>query len=364
MKRTVDSRAGGADHADEHAHEHIHVHDHKGSHNHGDRRATSTVSGREDSGDHSHRAGHGHSHAPASFGKAFAIGIALNLAFVIIEGVFGLLSNSLALVADAGHNLSDVLGLAIAWVASVLVKRRPTHKHTYGYRRSSILAALINAVFLLVAIGAIAWEAIKRFGTPEPVAGVTVIAVALVGIVVNGVTALLFMSGRKHDLNIKGAYMHMAADAGVSVGVVLAGVAILFTGWEWLDPVVSLAIVVVIFLGTWGLLRDSVNMAMDAVPENINSADVRSYFQALPHVAEVHDLHIWAMSTTETALTAHLVVKNPAEFSDASLKRSVDEMRDRFGIQHCTLQVESGDPVHPCTYCVPASASPATGQKA
>ncbi len=309
---------------------------------------------------HNHSGKQGHSHAPASFGRAFAIGILLNTAFVVIEGVFGFLSNSLALVADAGHNLSDVLGLLIAWGAAILVKRQSTERRTYGMRRSSILAALINAVFLLVAIGAIAWEAIKRFADPAPVAGGTVIVVALVGVVINTATALMFMSGRKHDLNIRGAYLHMAADAGVSVGVVLAGVVILFTGWLWLDPAVSLAIVAVIFIGTWGLLRDSVNLALDAVPENISIAEVQNYLQGLAPVTDVHDLHIWAMSTTETALTAHLVVCDPQEVDDALLKRAVDDMHERFGIEHCTLQVESGDPAHPCSYCVPVP----TAQKA
>lgn len=304
--------------------------------------------------EHAHSHGVGHSHAPASYGRAFAIGIVLNTGFVIVEAVFGLLSNSLALVADAGHNLSDVLGLCIAWVATILVKRQPTRRHTYGLRRSSILAALANAVFLLIAIGAIAWEAVKRFAEPGDVQGGVVIAVALVGIAINTATALLFMSGRKGDLNIRGAYLHMAADAGVSAGVVVAGVAILFTGWVWIDPVVSLAIVAVIFLGTWGLLRDSVNLALDAVPENIESAEVEHYLKGLPQVTEVHDLHIWAMSTTETALTAHLVVRNPREVYDSTIKQAVDEMHERYGIEHCTLQIESGDPNHPCNYCVPA----------
>ncbi len=302
---------------------------------------------------YNHVHGGGHSHAPADFGRTFAMEIILNTGFVVLEAVFGILSNSLALVADAGHNLGDVLGLVIAWVASILVKRQSTQRHTYGYRRSSILAALINAVFLLVAIGAIAWEAVKRFSEPSPVEGATVIWVAAIGIVINTVTALLFMSGRKQDLNIKGAYLHMAADAGVSLGVVIAGIVILVTGWLWIDPVISLAIVVVIFIGTWGLLRDSVNLALDAVPESIESGDVGDYLKSLPRVTEVHDLHIWAMSTTETALTAHLVVDDPRRVDDAMLKRAVSEMHERFGIEHCTLQVESGDPTHPCTYCIP-----------
>lgn len=294
-----------------------------------------------------HDHGHAHSHAPANFGRAFAIGIALNTGFVVIEAVFGVLAGSLALVADAGHNLSDVLGLLLAWGASILVRRRPTIRRTYGLRRSSILAALLNAVFLLLAIGAIGREALGRFAHPEPTAGGPIIAVALVGIVINGTTALLFASGRRGDLNIRGAYLHMAADAGVSLGVVLAGLAILLTGWRWLDPAVSLAIVVVIFVGTWGLLRDSVNLALDAVPEGIDTAAVAAYLSALPGVTAVHDLHIWAMSTTETALTAHLVIPGGGD-TDALLARACGELHDRFGIAHATMQIERGDPAHPC----------------
>ena len=295
-----------------------------------------------------HDHGHGHSHAPANFGRAFAIGIALNITFVVIEAVYGRLSNSLALVADAGHNLSDVLGLVLAWGASVLARRHPTLRRTYGLRRSSILAALLNAVVLLVAVGGIAWEALRRFGNPEPTAGGTVIVVAAIGIAVNGGTALLFMAGRKGDLNIRGAFLHMAADAGVSLGVVLAGLAILATGRAWLDPAVSLAIVVVIVVGTWGLLRDSVNLALDAVPEGIDMAAVQGYLGSLPAVVEVHDLHVWGMSTTETALTAHLVMPDTT-CDDATLSRICGELHDRFGIEHTTLQVESGDPAHPCS---------------
>jgi len=294
-----------------------------------------------------HDHGHAHSHAPANFGRAFAIGIALNTGFFIIEAVFGVLSGSLALVADAGHNLSDVLGLLLAWGASVLVRRSPTPQRTYGLRRTSILAALFNAVFLLIAIGAIAWEAVGRFARPAPVAEGTVIWVALLGIAVNTATALLFMAGRKDDLNIRGAFLHMAADAGVSLGVVLAGLTILFTGWQWLDPTVSLLIAAVIFIGTWGLLRDSVNLALDAVPEGIDTAAVAAYLAALPGVTEVHDLHIWAMSTTETALTAHLVIPDGRD-DDALLARVCAELHDRFGIEHTTVQIECGNPAHPC----------------
>ena len=282
---------------------------------------------------------HDHSHAAGSFNRAFAIGVGLNISFVVIEMIYGVRANSLALVADAGHNLSDVLGLALAWVASVLARRRPTPRRTYGLRRSSVLAALANAVLLLVAIGAIAWEAVKRFANPAPVAAGTIILVAAVGIVINTVTALLFLRGRKGDLNIKGAFLHMVADAGVSAGVVLAGFAIGATGWSWLDPVISLVIVVVIFIGTWGLLRDSVNLAMDAVPEGIDEAAVRDYLASLPGVTEVHDLHIWGMSTTDVALTAHLV-KPEVQDDDRLLLTIYHELHDRYGIQHATLQVE------------------------
>jgi cobalt-zinc-cadmium efflux system protein len=290
---------------------------------------------------------HHHSHEPQNYNRAFVIGIALNVGFVVVEAVFGFLTNSLALLADAGHNLSDVLGLLLAWGASWLVRRRPTQRYTYGLRRSSILAALLNASVLLVAMGAIATEAIRRFSTPQPVSGGTMLGVALVGIVINGVTAVMFMSGRERDLNIKGAFLHMAADALVSFGVVLAGIAILTTGWLWFDPVISLIIVVVIVVGTWNLLRDSLDLALDAVPQGIEPQAVQIYLDQLPGVVEVHDLHIWAMSTTETALTAHLVMLtgNPG---DAFLSRISMELHDKFGIEHTTIQVETGNFLLPC----------------
>ncbi len=294
---------------------------------------------------HSHR--HDHAHAPANFGRAFAVGIALNAGFVLVEVLFGLRSHSLSLVADAGHNLSDVLSLFLAWGASILVRRAPTVQRTYGWRRASVLTALLNAALLLVAIGAIAWEAIQRFRTPAPVAGGTVIVVALIGILVNGATALLFASGRKGDMNIRGAFLHMATDAGVSLGVMIAGVLILLTGWTWLDPTISLAIVVIVFASTWGLLRDSVNLALDAVPASVDPAAVRTALEKLPGVAGVHDVHIWAMSTTEIALTAHLVAPDHL-LHDALLFRAADELHDRFEIEHATLQIESGDPAYPC----------------
>jgi len=296
---------------------------------------------------HSHDRDRDHSHVPKNFDRAFAIGIALNVGFVVVEVVFGLFANSLALLADAGHNLSDVLSLLFAWGASVLVRKLPTQRHTYGLRRTSILAALINALVLLVAVGAIAWEAILRFGHPEAVASDTVIWVASVGIVINGFTAWLFMSGQKQDMNIRGAYLHMMADAAVSLGVVLAAITIKFTDWLWLDPVMSLVVAVIIGIGTWGLLRESLSLALDAVPANIHPAKVEAYLASLPGIEAVHDLHIWAMSTTEIALTVHLV-KPDAVIDDLLLVQINNELRELFGIQHTTVQFERGDTSHPC----------------
>ena len=291
---------------------------------------------------HSHHdhAGHSHGHAPADFGRAFIIGIGLNTVFVIFEVIYGTLAKSLALVADAGHNASDVLGLFLAWGAYLVAKRRPSQKHTYGLRRSSILASLTNAVLLLVALGVIIWEAVHRFAQPVPVAGGTVIWVATLGIAINGVTAYLFASGRKGDLNLRGAYQHMFADALVSAGVVVAGVVILFTGWNWLDPLVSLVLAAVILYGTWGLLRESLDLALDAVPENVNLNEVKSFLSAQPGVSGVHDLHVWGMSTTETALTVHLVV--PEGLADEGLQRLRHELHQQFGVEHATVQIEQG----------------------
>lgn len=282
---------------------------------------------------------HGHHHGPADYNRAFMLGIGLNVAFVLAEGACGFWANSIALVADAGHNLSDVLGLLLAWGASYLGRQQPTVRRTYGLRRSSILAALLNAVLLLLAIGGIGWEALQRFSRPEPVAALVVIAVAAVGVVVNTATALLFLSGRKDDLNIRGAYLHMAADAGVSATVVLAGVAIRLTGWSWIDPAVSLVVVVVIAAGTWGLLRESLDLALDAVPSGIDPAKVEAWLVSVPGIASVHDLHIWGMSTTEVALSAHLI-KPDGRLDDELLQKICHELRDRFGIQHCTIQLE------------------------
>ncbi len=296
---------------------------------------------------HDHGHGHGHSHAPADFGRAFAIGTALNVAFVAVEAAVGLRIDSVALVADAGHNLSDVLGLVLAWGGAVLARRVATPRRTYGLRSTTILAALANAVFLLVAIGGVAWEAAHRFASPAPVEGGVVAAVAFVGLVVNGATALLFLRGRDRDLNIRGAYLHMAADAAVSAGVVVAGLVITFTGWLWIDPALSLVIVLVIAVGTWGLLRDSLDLALHAVPSRIDPDAVGAYLHTLPGVTEVHDLHIWAMSTTDVALTAHLV--RPARDDDDDLLLGAGRvLRDRFGISHPTLQIERGHGPHGC----------------
>ncbi len=291
--------------------------------------------------DHQHgEGGHSHSHAPADFGRAFLIGICLNGGFIIFEVIFGLLSDSLALLADAGHNLSDVLGLIMAWVASELAKRAATERRTYGWKRATVLAALFNALLLLIGVGAIVWEAIQRFYEPPHVAGGTVIWVAGLGIAVNGATALLFMSGRKNDINIRGAFLHMAADAGVSAAVMIAGAVILFTNWGWLDPVMSLLVAFFILLSTWELFKDSLNLSLDAVPESIDLAAVRNYFSSLPEITEVHHVHIWPLSTTEVALTAHLVKKDPL-LDDELLERIHEDLEHKFGIAHPTIQFES-----------------------
>ncbi|MGX9424982.1 MULTISPECIES: cation diffusion facilitator family transporter [Bradyrhizobium] len=290
--------------------------------------------------DHSHAHDHaGHGHAPDDFGRAFAIGASLNTAFVIAELVFGYAANSLALISDAVHNLSDVFSLLLAWGAAWLAGRRPTDRHTYGYRRASILAALFNAGLLLVAVGGIAVEAVNRLREPAEVASWTVVWVAALGILVNGFTALLFMRGRHGDLNIRGAYLHMAADAGVSLGVVIAALLIMSTGWLWIDPAISLVIALVVLVSGWGLMRDSVNLALDAVPRGIELVEVREFLRTLDGVSEVHDLHIWAMSTNETALTAHLV--RPGGHDDAFLHHVCAQLSHRFKIHHATLQVEA-----------------------
>jgi cobalt-zinc-cadmium efflux system protein len=296
---------------------------------------------------HDHPHSHAHSDAPADFGWRFMVGVVLNLAFVVVEGVFGFAVNSLALVADAGHNLSDVLGLALAWGAIALSRRAPSSRRTFGMRRSSILAALFNALFLLFAIGAIAWEATQRFWHPEPISGWTVVIVALVGIAVNGVTAMLFAGGQKRDLNVRAAFLHMAADTAVSAGVVLGGLLILSTHWYWIDPVLSLAIAAIIFWGTWGLLRESVDLSLDAVPTSIDPKKVKAFLESWPEVAEVHDLHIWPLSTTEPALIAHLVIPN-YDCNDAEIQRISQALTTEFGISHSTLQIERGSV--PCPF--------------
>ncbi len=284
---------------------------------------------------------HTHSHKEVKdYGKAFAIGIALNLIYIFIEAVYGFLINSLALLADAGHNLSDVLGLLLAWGASYLVKKSANGKYTYGFRKSSVLAALLNALILLVAIGAIIWEAFGRFASPQIIEGKTIMIVAGIGVIINSITALLFFSGRKTDLNIKGAFLHMAADAGISLGVVLVGFILLFTDFYWLDPVVSIVIALIIFWGTWGLLKDSVNLALDAVPDNINKKDVEEYLLSLPEIESIHDLHIWAMSTTETALTVHVVIDAPID-RNQFLDTISDQLDHKFNIIHTTIQIEN-----------------------
>ncbi len=291
---------------------------------------------------HHEHSNHAHSHAPTDFSRAFLIDTILNVGFVVIEAGYGIAANSVALLADAGHNLSDVLGLLVSWGAASLGKRAPTVHYTYGLRRSSILAALFNAVFLLVAIGAIAYEALGRLAAPEPVAGGVVMAVAGVGILINGVTAWLFSSGSKGDINIRGAFLHMVSDAVVSAGVVVAAFLIGVTGWLWLDPVTSLVIVAVIMIGTWGLLRDSVAMALDRVPDGIAPREVEAALTGLAGVTRVHDLHIWSMSTTEVALTAHLVMPGGCP-GDAFLHAATDMLHDRFDIGHATLQIERNE---------------------
>lgn len=293
---------------------------------------------------HSPFHGHGpaHNHAPASFGRAFAIGILLNAGFVAVEAAYGLIAGSMALLADAGHNLSDVLGLVIAWVGAGLARRPPSRRFTYGLRGSSILAALLNALLLLMAVGAIALEAITRLGDPQPVASRTVIIVASIGIVINTATALLFARGRKGDINIRGAFIHMAADAAVSAGVVVGALAMIATGAAWIDPVMSLVIAGIILWNTWGLLTESVKMSLAAVPPGIDPDAVETMLAALPGVAHVHDLHIWPVSTTETLLTVHLIMPG-GHPGDAFLFDVQARLAHQFHIGHATIQVELSD---------------------
>lgn len=306
----------------------MHAHDHQHHHHDGHARAHAGH-------------GHGHAHAPADFGRAFAIGIGLNTAFVAIEAGYGIAADSLALLADAGHNLGDVFGLALAWFGAWLGRRAASRTRSYGWRKATILAAFINAATLLVLCGGLAWEALERFAQPPSVAAATVVAVAAVGIVVNGITAWLFVGGREHDLNLRGAFLHMAADALVSLGVVLAGLAIAWTGAAWIDPALSLAIVAVIVWSTWDLARESLDMLLDSVPRHIDLAAVERAIAAVDGVAAVHHVHVWRLSTTEVALTAHVVQAQPQLDGDL-LVRIGTVLREGFGIRHCTLQMEHG----------------------
>lgn len=291
--------------------------------------------------------GHDHGSEVTNYNRSFAIGITLNIIFVIVEATYGILADSLALIADAGHNLSDVVSLILAWGAFYLAKKNPTLQRTYGLRKITILASLTSAILLLIALGAIAWEAYERFSDPKAVDGMTVIIVAAIGVVINTATALLFKEGQKDDLNIKGAYLHMAADAAVSLGVVLAGIAIMYTGWLWLDPTLSLLIVFVILIGTWGLLRDSVNLAMDAVPRDIDMEGIKDYLLNLPDIKEIHALHVWALSTTQNALTVHLVSMN-REIDNDFLDEIQDHLHDNYKIEHPTIQIEYATDSYTC----------------
>jgi cobalt-zinc-cadmium efflux system protein len=303
-------------------------------------------------------AGHDHSHGPASFNRAFALGIGLNLAFVAIEAFYGWRVNSLALLADAGHNLSDVIGLVLAWGGALAGRLRPDARHTYGWKRGSILAAFINALLLLVAMGSLAREAVHRLQSPEPIEGVTIMVVAGIGIVINTATTLLFMRGRETDLNIRGAFQHMAADALVSAGVVVAGGLALAFGWSWLDPMVSLLIAAIIVMGTWSLFRQSLHLMFDGVPESVDLRAVQALLEALPGVARVHDLHVWAMGTSEIALTAHLVMPE-RHADDAFLRHATEQLHERFDIEHVTLQVMRSPFTTPCSpAAAPSSAGP------
>jgi cobalt-zinc-cadmium efflux system protein len=282
-----------------------------------------------------------HDHQVKNYNSAFAIGVTLNIIFVVIEAVYGVISGSLALIADAGHNLSDVIGLLLAWGAIWLAAKAATEKRTYGFRKGTVLASLGSALLLLFSLGAITWEAIGRLSEPQAVHGMTVIVVAAIGVVINTITALLFMSGQKDDLNIKGAYLHMAADAGVSLGVVVAGIIGMVTGWLLVDPITSLIIVVVIFISTWSLLRDSLNLALDSVPEGIDIAGIRKYLSHFEQVSQIHDLHVWAISTSEVALSVHLImVDNNLNLPKNFLSQIQQQLHDDFGIEHATIQLE------------------------
>jgi cobalt-zinc-cadmium efflux system protein len=314
-----------------------------------DRTTAGSLAHRGHSHGHAHGHSHGHGHGHESSGRAFALGVALNGGFVLIELLAGVLANSVALMADAAHNFSDVLGLALAWGATRLARRRPSSRHTYGLRRSTILASLANAIVLLVGVGAVSWEAIGRLRAPAAPQGTTMLAVAAAGVVINGGSALLFLRGREQDTNVRAAFLHLVADAAVSVGVLVAGGVLLLTGWTWVDPVVSLIVSAVILLGTWSLLRDALNLALDAVPVHIDAGEVRRFLAALPGVRGLHDLHIWALSTTETALTGHLVMDSN-DASPAFLSEVARSLEQRFKIHHTTLQMEPPDAPEECAH--------------
>ncbi len=290
---------------------------------------------------------HHHHHATPDYNRAFAIGVALNVSFVIIEVFYGVMANSLALITDAGHNLSDVMGLLLAWGANYLAQKQPSLRRTYGYSRATILASMFSGLLLLAAVVVISWEAINRFFTPSEPVGQTIMMVAGIGVVINAVTAWLFVSGKDHDLNIRGAYLHMAADALVSLGVVISGFVIWKFGLNWFDPMSSLLIALVIFWSTWGLLRDSLNLSIDAVPPGMDPTEVRDWLSAQPGVEGMHDLHIWPISTTQTALTAHLLMSEPPE-DDDFLHHLASQLQEKFKISHATIQIERGDGNHPC----------------
>ncbi|CAE6780318.1 cation diffusion facilitator family transporter [Paraburkholderia aspalathi] len=340
---------GAHDHGADHSHS-VDGHSSHAAHNHGSHADHSHSDHDHDHGSHAghSHSGHSHAHAPApGHGRAFALAVGLNVAIVVVQAVYGVIAHSTALLADAGHNLSDVLGLLLAWGATWLVARRPSARYTFGYGSSSILASLANAGLLLFACGVIVAEAIGRLMNPAPVAGLVVFVVATVGVVVNGFSAWLFMRGQKEDLNIRGAFLHMAADAAISAAVAISGLVILYTNWTWLDPVMSLFVVAVVVVGTWGLLRDSVRMALDAVPPGVSLQDIRDYLAGQPGVTDVHDLHVWALSTTGNALSAHLVM--PAGHpGDESIDAIVVTLRERFSMQHATLQVDLGTTEHRC----------------
>lgn len=290
---------------------------------------------------------HSHHHEINNYNRSFAIGITLNVLFVIIEVIYGLYADSMALIADAGHNLSDVVSLILAWGASYLATKHPTSTRTYGLRKVTIMASLLSAILLFVALGAIAWESIQRLSDPQAVNGTVIIIVAAIGVVINTATALLFVKGQKQDLNIRAAYLHMAADAAISFGVVIAGIAIMLTGWLWLDPLLSLMIVIVILLGTWGLLRDSVNLSIDAVPQNVDMTEIKNYLLSLEDISDLHDLHIWALSTTEVALTVHLLTTRET-LNNSILEEIQEHLHHHFNISHATIQIEYQDNDYLC----------------